>query len=81
MDALHAPIGRPPAEGIVRLRLPSPTVKQSTGLFALISAVKAGISASHLLRFACAGNFALCGARRGLCPSTPPPLRKVSEPF
>ena len=32
MDA-YASIGRPPAEGIVRLRLPSPTVKQSTGLF------------------------------------------------
>ena len=55
MDALRTPIGGPPAEGIVRLRLPSPTKKQSTGLFFL-----------PLLCFAPL-EFRSCGSGKGLC--------------
>ena len=55
-----------------------PTKKQSTGLFFL-----------PLLRFALLGISLPAGSDlgrcpktlRGLCPSTPPPLRKVDEPF
>ena len=42
-----------------------PTKKQSTGLFFL-----------PLLRFACAGDFALCGARLGAPPRDPASLSR-----
>ena len=45
-----------------------PTKKQSTGLFFL-----------PLLRFACAGDFALCGARLGAPPRDPASLSRKAE--
>ena len=65
MDALCAPIGGPPAEGSVRLRLPSPTKKQSTGLFFL-----------PLLRFALLGISLPAGSDEGSAPRPCRPFEK-----
>ena len=65
MDALRAPIEEPPTEGSVRLRLPSPTQKESTGLFLL-----------PLLRFASLGISLPAGSDLGRCPKTLPPFRE-----
>ena len=65
MDAFHAPIGGPPTEGSVRLRLPSPTQKESTGLFLL-----------PLLRFASLGISLPAGSDLGRRPKTLPPFRE-----
>ncbi len=70
MDALCAPIGRPPTEGSVRLRLPSPTAKQSTGLFAFISGVRPKLMLLPLLRFALLGISLPAGSDEGFSPST-----------
>ena len=80
MDALRAPIGGPPAEGSVRLRLPSPTAKQSTGLFAFISGVRPKLMLLPLLRFAYAGDFAPCGERLGAPPQDPASLSRKAGP-
>lgn len=76
MDAFHASIGSPQTEGIVRLRIPSPTAKQSAGLFALIPTVKVGISASLISAFRLRRGFrSLRGATMGSAPR-PSPLTR-----
>ena len=53
-----------------------PTKKQSTGLFAFISGVRPKLMLLPILRFACAGDFALCGARLGAPPRDPASLSR-----
>ena len=66
IDALRTSIGRPPTEGSVRLRLPSPHVKTVHWTVCIYFGRRPKLMLLPVLRFACAGDFAPCGERRGL---------------
>ena len=68
--ARRTSIGRPLAEGIVRLRLLSPTVKQSIGLFAFISGARPKLMLFPLLRLLALWIPLPAGSGKGLYPLT-----------